>query len=55
MPRPGELRLAGPGRAEDGDAEMWFGAMQRDGVYISLESRQRDLILAAAKAMVPLD
>jgi hypothetical protein len=55
MPRPGELRLRGAGRAEDGDAEMWFGAMQRDGVYISFESRQRDLILAAARAMVPLD
>jgi hypothetical protein len=53
--RPGELRLTGAGRAEDGDAEMWFGAMQRDGVYISFESRQRDLILAAAKAMVRLD
>jgi hypothetical protein len=51
----GELRLSGVGRTESGDPEMWFGAMQRDGVYISFESRQRHLILAAAKAMVPLD
>jgi hypothetical protein len=55
MPRSGELRLRGVGRAEDGDAEMWFGSMQRDGVYISFESPQRDLILAAARALVRLD
>jgi hypothetical protein len=53
--QPGELRLSGVGRTASGDPEMWFGSMQRDGVYISLESPQRDLILAAAKAMVPLD
>jgi hypothetical protein len=29
--------------------------MQRDGVYISFESKKRDLIVAAAKAMVRLD
>ena len=54
MPEPGELRLSGAGRTDSGEPEMWFGSMQRDGVYISLESPQRDLILAAAKAMVPL-
>jgi hypothetical protein len=54
-PRPGELRLTGVGREEDGDPEMWFGAMQRDGVYISFRSPQRDLIVAAARAMVRLD
>jgi hypothetical protein len=55
MLEPGELRLSGVGKSASGDPEMWFGAMQRDGVYISFESRQRHLILAAAKAMVPLD
>jgi hypothetical protein len=33
---------------------MWHGAMQRDGVYISFESPERDLIVAAAKSLVPL-
>ena len=33
---------------------MWFGSMQRDGIYVSFESPQRGLILAAAKAMVAL-
>jgi hypothetical protein len=53
-PGPGELRLRGLGDAGDGRAEMWFGSMQREGVYVSFRSRQRELILAAAKAMVPL-
>jgi hypothetical protein len=55
-PRPDELRLTGlETRSADGsEAKLWFGNMQRDGVYISLRSPQRELILAAAKAMVPL-
>jgi hypothetical protein len=55
IPRPGELRLTGFGKTDSGDPEMWFGGMQRDGVYISFESKKRDLIVAAAKAMVRLD
>jgi hypothetical protein len=54
-PEPGELRLKGVGSTRSGDAEMWFGSMQRDGVHISFESPQRDLIVAAAEAIVRLD
>lgn len=54
-PQRGELRLSGAGDGAEGDAEMWFAAMQSDGVYTSFQSRQRDLILAAANAMGPLD
>jgi hypothetical protein len=54
-PRLGELALVGVGKTDRGEAEMWFGSMQRDGIYISFESPQRGLILAAAKAMVALD
>ena len=53
IPRPGELRLLAA--RLPGDLETWFGGMQRDGVYISFESKKRDLIVAAAKAMVRLD
>jgi hypothetical protein len=53
--RPGELHLAALGSTAAGGAETWIGSMQRDGMYLTLESRQRDLILAAAKAMAPLD
>jgi hypothetical protein len=55
MPRPGELLLTGFVNADRGAVDMWYGGMQRDGMYISFQSPQRDLILAAAKAMVPLD
>jgi hypothetical protein len=51
---PGKLRLRGFGGQDGSEADMWFGSMQRDGVYISFESPQRELVLAAAKAMVPL-
>ncbi len=54
-PGPGKLRLTGSGDTRSGEAEMWFGSMRRDGVYISFASPQRHLILAAAKAMVRLD
>jgi hypothetical protein len=53
-PGTGELWLRGLGDAGGGRAEMWFGSMLREGVYISFRSPQRELILAAAKAMVPL-
>ena len=54
-PGPGELSLTGVGKTASGDAEMWFGRMQREGVYVAFESPQRDLILAAAQAMTRLD
>jgi hypothetical protein len=54
IPEPGELRLIGVGNANGTDADMWFGDMQRAEVYFSFWSPQRDLILAAAKAMTRL-
>jgi hypothetical protein len=55
-PGPDELRLVELGRrnADGSEADMWFGSMQRDGVYFSLRSPQRELILAAARSMGPL-
>jgi hypothetical protein len=44
----GKLRLI-----EFGD-RVWFGAMQQDGLHFRFESSQRELILAAAKALEPL-
>lgn len=52
---PGELRLTGFGHADGSEVDMWFASMQREGVYISLESPQRELILAAAGSMVRLE
>ena len=53
-PARGKLWLHGLGMADGSDADVWFGTMQRDGVYISLESPQRELIVAAARAMAPI-
>ena len=48
---PGKIRLMGVGDADGSEVDIWFASMQREGVYISLESSQRELILAAAKSM----
>lgn len=51
---PGQLRLVGLGDLDGSAVDMWFGAMEINGVSILLESPQRKLILAAARAMVPI-
>jgi hypothetical protein len=53
-PKAGELHLIGLSNPSRSDVAMWFGAMKRDGVYISFESKERELIVAAAKLLVPL-
>jgi hypothetical protein len=52
---PGKLLLTGVGNADGSPVDMWFASMERDGVYISLESTQRELVLTAARSMVRLD
>ena len=46
-PPPGKLRLTGFGGGDGSEADFWSASMQRDGVYISLQSPQRELIRAA--------
>jgi hypothetical protein len=46
----GKLRLMEMNRW----ADVWFGTLERDGLYLKFESPQRDLIVAAAKALRPL-
>jgi hypothetical protein len=53
-PKAGELHLIGLSNPSRSDVAVWYGAMKREGVYISFESRRRELILAAAKSLVPL-
>jgi hypothetical protein len=55
-PGPDELRLMGFKQQTEGggETEMWFGSMQREGVYFSFRSPHRELILAAARSMAPL-
>jgi hypothetical protein len=51
--RPGELRLTGLGGL-DGEPDLWFGWLEHNGVYLGFESPQRDLVLAAARALRPI-
>jgi hypothetical protein len=53
-PKAGELHLIGFSNPSRSDVAMWYGAMKRDGVYISFESRRREFIVAAARSMKPL-
>jgi hypothetical protein len=45
---------AGKVRLMEGDRGTWFGNVQRHGVYVNLQSQERELIVAAAKALKPL-
>lgn len=54
-PQPGELKIRGVGDLDGSPADMWFGSMVVDGLYVALESAQRDLILTAARAMAPIE
>jgi hypothetical protein len=47
---PGKLRLVGLGGAGGAHA-MWEGIMRKDGLYFFMRSRQRSLILDAARSM----
>jgi hypothetical protein len=48
--RDGNLRLIEMNRW----ADVWFGTLEQDGLYIKFESPRRELIVAAAKALTPL-
>jgi hypothetical protein len=60
-----ELPLVGPlphQRAPEGklrlmgwEGRMWFGTLERDGLHFKFESPQRELVLAAARALSPLE
>ena len=52
-PAPGELLLAGLGD-RDGRPVIWRGSMELDGVFITLGSPQREVVVAAAHAMTPI-
>jgi hypothetical protein len=50
----GKVRLIEVNAHDDRSIDMWFGNVQRDGVYINMQSPERDLIVEAAKALKPL-
>jgi hypothetical protein len=50
----GKVRLMQVEAQDDRSIDMWFGNVQRDGVYINMQSPQRELIVAAARALQPI-
>lgn len=54
-PQANELTLVGVGDLDGSAADMWFGTMMADGVYVALESTRREVIVAAARAMRPIE
>jgi hypothetical protein len=59
-PDPGEMRVessdllttpAGGGRAVPSGVKLWRGILEKDGVYVSLETTSRPLLLAAARQL----
>jgi hypothetical protein len=50
----GKVRLMEVEAHDDRSIDMWFGNAQRDGLYINMQSPQRELIIEAARALKPI-
>jgi hypothetical protein len=50
----GKVRLMEVEAQDDRSIDMWFGNVQRDGLYINMQSPQRELVVAAARALQPI-
>jgi hypothetical protein len=50
----GKVRLMEVKAHDDRSIDMWFGNVQRDGLYINMQSPQRELIIEAARGLEPL-
>jgi hypothetical protein len=50
----GKVRLMEVKARDDRSIDMWFGNVQRDGLYINMQSPQRELIIEAARALEPI-
>jgi hypothetical protein len=50
----GKVRLMFVPTHDERSIDMWFGNVQRDGLYFNMQSPRRDLIIAAAKALKPI-
>jgi hypothetical protein len=50
----GKVRLMEVKAHDDRSIDMWFGNVQRDGIYINMQSPQRELIIEAAKTLKPI-
>jgi hypothetical protein len=51
---PGSLQLFGRGGLDGSDVDWWAAYLDVDGVFLTLESNERELILEAARSLVPI-
>ena len=51
----GKVRLMEVKAHDDRSIDMWFGNVQRDGLYINMQSPQRELIIEAARALKEIE
>jgi hypothetical protein len=54
-PFPHQRVPAGKLRLVEFKGRAWFGALERDGLHFRFESPQRELIIAAARSLTPLE
>jgi hypothetical protein len=50
----GKVRLIEVKAHDDRSIDMWFGNVQRDGLYINMQSPQRELVIEAARTLEPI-
>jgi hypothetical protein len=51
----GKVRLAFVESRDDRSSDMWFGNVQRDGLYVNMQSPRRELIVEAARRLQPIE
>lgn len=51
IPGPGQLSLS---RLGSTTRPLWLGQLSTDGVYLTIRSNRRDLVIAAARSLAPL-
>jgi hypothetical protein len=52
---PGRLQLFGFGDNDGSGVDLWAGSLRTQGMFVTLESPERDVLLAAARALRPID
>lgn len=51
---PGKLQLFGFGDLDGSRVDLWLASLKTHGMYVTLESPERDVVLAAARALAPM-
>jgi hypothetical protein len=52
---PGHLQVYGFGINDGSKVDRWFGSLRTQGMFVTIESPEREVVLAAARALRPID